>query len=174
MTIKRGRPWGGPASELGAAAVTCHTDAEARTIVERARRGGDPLPPLVLLGGDLARTVGTGDDPTHATGPDAVALPCDIGSVLLDGRQFWLLAHLVARRSWWRGRIFVAMNAQFVGRWDVAPRGHPNDGRLDVLDVSASMGLADRLKARRRLQTGTHVPHPAVETRPVAAVQTTF
>src|SRR5262245_66628191 len=174
MTIKRGRPWGGPASELGAAAVTCHTDAEARTIVERARRGGDPLPPLVLLGGDLARTVGAGDDPTHATGPDAVALPCDIGSVLLDGRQHWFVAHLVARRSWWRGRVVLGMNAQFLGRWDVAPRSHPNDGRLDVLDVDASMSLTQRWKARRRLPTGTHVPHPAIHVTRVAAAQATF
>src|SRR5262245_17457079 len=171
MTIKRGRPWGGPASELGAAAVTCHTDAEARTIVERARRGGDPLPPLVLLGGDLARTVGAGDDPTHATGPDAVALPCDIGSVLLDGRQFWFVAHLVVRRSWWRGRVVAAMNAQFLGSWDVAPRAHPGDGRLDVVDAAAELSLVDRLKARRRLPAGGHVPHPQIKVTRRPAVQ---
>jgi hypothetical protein len=175
MTIEKGQPWGRPASELGALdAVTCHTDAAARAAVERAKRANDPVPPLVLLAGDLARTVGGGNDPGHATGPDAVALPCDLGSVLLDGRQYWFVAHLVARRSWWRGRIFAAMNAQFVGRWDVAPRGHPNDGRLDVLDVSPAMGVGERLKARRRLVTGSHVPHPAIDVTRVAAVQETF
>ncbi len=38
------------------------------------------------------------------------------------------------------------MNAQFLGRWDVAPRGHPNDGRLDVLD--ADLPLDERLQVR--------------------------
>jgi hypothetical protein len=87
-----------------------------------------------------------------------MALPCDLGSVLLDGRQHWFVAHLVGRRSWWRGRIFAAMNAQFLGRFDVAPRGHPNDGLVELLDVDPALGLSDRVKAWRRLPTGTHGP----------------
>src|SRR5690242_20804479 len=129
MTIEKGEPWGGPARDLSLPApVAVAGDADARAVVERARRANDPVPPLVLLGGDLCRTVGGTGDADHAGGPDAVALPCDIGSVLLDGRQHWFVAHLVARRSWWRGRIFAAMNAQFLGRLDVAPRGQPHDG----------------------------------------------
>jgi hypothetical protein len=175
VTIEKGRAWGRPARELDAGPILeVHTDAEARAVVERARRANDPVPPLLLLGGDLARTVGATGDTAHATGPEALALPCDIGSVLLDGRQHWFVAHLVARRSWWRGRAFVGMNAQFLGRWDVAPRSHPNDGRLDVLDVDASMSWADRWKARRRLPTGTHIPHPAIHVTRVTAVQETF
>ncbi|HEY1279325.1 MAG TPA: hypothetical protein VGF22_06600, partial [Acidimicrobiales bacterium] len=37
-----------------------------------------------------------------------------------------------------------------------------------------SMSLAQRWKARRRLPTGTHVPHPAIHVTRVAAVQETF
>ena len=64
------------------------------------------------------------------------------------------------------------MNAQWHGSFDVAPRSHPNDGRVDVLD--ASMPIGERLKARRRLRTGPHVPHPAIEEHRVAAWATTF
>jgi YegS C-terminal NAD kinase beta sandwich-like domain len=175
VTIEKGQAWGRPARELDAGPpVEVHTDAEARVVAERARRANDPVPPLLLLGGDLARTVGGTGDATHATGPGALALPCDLGSVLLDGRQHWFVAHLVARRSWWRGRAFVAMNAQFLGDWNVAPRSHPNDGRLDVLDVAASMRVTERLQARRRLPTGTHLPHPAIAVTRVSAVQETF
>jgi hypothetical protein len=175
VTIEKGRAWGRPARELEMGPpVEAHTDAEARAVVERGRRANGPVPPVVLLGGDLARTVGGAGDLAHATGPHALALPCDVGSVLLDGRQHWFVAHLVARRSWWRGRLFLAMNAQFLGKWDVAPRSHPNDGRLDVLDVAASMRLAARLEARRRLPTGTHLPHPAIAVTRVAAAQETF
>ena len=175
MTIEKGEQWGSPARDLSLPPpVEARTDAEAREVVERARRANDPVPPLVLLGGDLCRTVGGTGDAEHAHGPDAMALPCDLGSVLLDGRQYWFVAHLVARRSWWRGRIVAAMNAQFLGRFDVAPRGHPNDGAVEMLDVAPLFGLVDRLRARRRLPTGTHVPHPDITVRRVRAQQETF
>jgi hypothetical protein len=175
VTIEKGQPWGRPAREVSLpAAVEARTDAEAREVAERARRAHDPIPPIVLLGGDLCRTVGGTGDADHARGPDAVALPCDLGSVLLDGRQHWFVAHLIARRSWWRGRILAAMNAQFWGRFDVAPRGHPNDGAIELIDVDASFGLGDRLKARRRLRTGTHVPHPDITVRRIRAQQESF
>jgi diacylglycerol kinase family enzyme len=61
------------------------------------------------------------------------------------------------------------MNAQFLGVWDVAPRSHPGDGRLDLFEADLSLG--DRWKARTRLPTGTHVPHPGISERRVKAVQ---
>jgi diacylglycerol kinase family enzyme len=97
-------------------------------------------------------------------------LPVDVGAALVDGRLHWFVSHLVARRSWWRGRVVAVMSAQWLGRWDVAPGAHPGDGLLDVLD--AELDLADRLKARRRLPTGTHVPHPGIRVRRVAVWQT--
>jgi hypothetical protein len=145
------------------------SDGEARAIVERARRAGEPVPPLGLLGGDLCRTVGGAGDEARLHSAEAVQLPTDIGAVLIDGRLHWFVAHLVVRKRWWRGRVYVAMNAEYIGRWDVAPRGHPNDGRLDTFDVT--MSTSDRMKARRRLATGTHLPHPGIKERRVSAAQ---
>jgi diacylglycerol kinase family enzyme len=87
----------------------------------------------------------------------------------VDGALHFFVAHLVARRSWWRGSVVAAMNAQFLGPWDVAPRSHPNDGRLDL--VEADLPLGDRWKARSRLRTGSHVPHPGIVERRVKAAQ---
>jgi diacylglycerol kinase family enzyme len=98
-----------------------------------------------------------------------MTLPTDLGSVLVDGRHHWFVAHLVVRRSWWQGRVVAVMNAEWIGRWDVAPKAHPNDGLLDVLD--GDLSIDDRLKARRRLPTGTHVPHPGIAQSRVAALQ---
>jgi len=171
VTVEKGRSWGAPGA-LASSGLTVRSDAEARRLVEAARRGGQPMPMLGLLGGDLCRTVGGRGDHARLRSGDAMTLPVDLGSVLVDGRHHWFVAHLVARRSWWRGRVVAVMNAEWIGRWDVAPRAHPGDGLLDVFDGDPS--LDDRLKARTRLRTGTHVPHPAISERRTPALQLTF
>ena len=130
-------------------------------MVEAARRGSTPVPPIGLLGGDLCRTLGGRGEADRLRSVDAHTFPVDVGSILVDGRQHWFVAHVVARRSWWHGRVVAVMNAQWLGPWDVAPRGHPGDGRFEVLD--ADLSVRDRLAARRRLPTGTHIPHPDIE-----------
>ncbi|MFZ6002563.1 MAG: diacylglycerol/lipid kinase family protein [Actinomycetota bacterium] len=168
MTIRRGEQWG-TTSPLPPDGVVVRSDREARAVVTAARRAGQPIPPLGLLGGDLCRTLGGTGDEARLRSADAVTVPVDLGAVLVDGRLHWFVSHLVARRSWWRGRVTVAMNAQFIGDWDVAPRSHPNDGRLDVLDGDLPIG--QRLQARSRLRLGTHVPHPGIDECRVEAIQ---
>lgn len=173
MTIRKGEEWG-EAGGLPAGGAIVRTDAEARDRVTAARRAGDDPPTLGLLGGDLCRTLGGRGDEARLRSEAAMRLPVDLGSVLVDGAQHWFVAHLVARRWWWSGRIVAVMNAEFVGAWDVAPRAHPNDGVLDVVDVAPAMSLADRVKARGRLATGAHLPHPAITVSRRSAVQLTF
>ena len=168
MTIRKDAAWGAP-GPLPAHGVVVRSDREAREIVTAARRAGEPIPPLGLLGGDLCRTLGGRGDEGRLRSEEAMSFPVDLGSVLVDGRLHWFVAHLVARRSWWFGRVVVAMNAQFLGDWDVAPKSHPNDGRLDVLD--GDLPLGQRLQARVRLRSGTHVPHPGIDERRATAVQ---
>jgi len=173
MTIRKGEAWG-ETGGLPAGGVVVGSDAEARAVVTAARRAGDPVPPLGLAGGDLCRTLGGRGDEGRIRSDVGVRLPVDLGAVLVDGRQHWFVAHLVARRSWWRGRVVAAMNAEFIGPWDVAPRAHPDDGLLDVLDVSPTMPPLDRLRARGRLPSGSHVPHPAIAVARRPALQVAF
>jgi YegS C-terminal NAD kinase beta sandwich-like domain len=175
VTVRRGEPWG-EAADAPADLVVVDGDAEARRVVEEARRAGAQVPALGLAGGDLCRTLGgRGDRSRLVAGAEGCArAPVDLGSVLVDGRHHWFVAHVVARRSWWRGPIVAVMNAEFVGDWDVAPRAHPGDGLLDVVRVAADMSLADRLRARRRLAAGAHVPHPAITIERRPAVQLAF
>lgn len=162
MSIRRGEAWGEP-GPLPADGVLVRTDAEARRLVEAARRDGTDPPPLGLLGGDLCTTLGGRGDEARLRSDDAARLLVDLGRVVLDdGSTHWFVAHLVARRSWWRGRVVAVMNAAWRGRWNVAPRAHPGDGAFDLLD--ATLPLGDRAKARRRLPLGTHVPHPGIRT----------
>ena len=170
MTVRKGETWG-EVGGLPAGGIVVGSDAEARAVVTAARRAGEPVPPLGLLGGDLCRTLGGRGDEGRLRSDAGVRLPVDLGSVLVDGRQHWFVAHLVARRGWWRGRIVAAMNAEFLGPWDVAPRAHPGDGLLDVLDVAPAMSPTDRWAARSRLRTGRHMPHPSIAVSRRAAVQ---
>jgi hypothetical protein len=168
VTIRKGEDWGSPGT-LPDDGVVVRTDAEARAIVTEARRAGRPIPTLGLLGGDLARALGATGDEARLRSEAAREASVDLGSVLIDGRIHWFVAHLVAHRRWWGGRFVVAMNTEYLGRWKMAPRAHPNDGRLDILD--GSLGIDDRLKARSRLPHGDHIPHPRIATRQAVALQ---
>ena len=179
MIGERGPDWGvdwGEVGEIPAGARTAASDAAAGEIVAESRRANRAIPPVVLTGGDLARTLGVETGQLAETsrsvvtqGTAGVRVAVDVGAALVDGRLHWFVAHLVARRSWWRGRLLVAANASFIGRWNAAPRSHPGDGRLDVFD--ADPPLTVRLAARRRLPSGTHVPHPRITQRRIAASQ---
>ena len=171
----RGPSWGvdfGEEGEIPPDASTADSDVAAGRIVAEAHRAGRSLPPVVLTGGDLARTLGMARARRASSRPAAgtgARFEVDVGAALIDGRLGWFVAHLVARRSWWRGRLLVAANASFIGRWNAAPRSHPGDGRLDVFDASPPLSV--RLAARRRLPSGTHVPHPEITQRRIAAAQ---
>lgn len=168
MAIAKGVPWGAPGA-LPAQGVVVRSDAEARAVVTAARRAGKPPPPLGLLGGDLCRTLGGRGDERRLHSSEAMTLPCDLGSVLLDGRLHFFVAHLVARGSWWRGRVFAAMNAAWLGPWNLGPRAHPGDGLLDTYDARLTPRQA--LQVRARLAQGAHLPHPGIVGRRARAVQ---
>jgi hypothetical protein len=161
VTIRPGDAWGS-AVEPPLDAVVAVDDAG---VIEALAAG-----PVVVRGGDLWRTLG-GAGPATPAGSSVLRLPVDLVEVRLDDRPAVLAcAHVVATRPWWRGGwlrgpVVAVMNAEFVGDLDVAPRGHPNDGRVEVVVVDRSMSLRDRLGARRRLATATHVPHPDIEVR---------
>jgi hypothetical protein len=164
VTIRRGEDWG----RVGRAPADLgwfERDGDAAAAYH------DGVREIGLRGGDLARTLGVG--PETATSAEAtMSFPIDaVELTSSDGRRTVAMAHVVVRSrrwGWWRGPISVVMNAQFIGRADVAPRGHPNDGRADVLEVEGSMSIRQRILAARRLPNGAHVPHPLVRTRSVS------
>jgi hypothetical protein len=160
MTITRGAPWGenGPLPEDG---VVVSTDIAASRLVEAARARGEVPPAIGLLGGDLCRTLGGRGSEARLRSPDGTRATVDVIVALDDEPERCAIAHVaVHRHGWLFGPITLAMNAAWLGAWNVAPRAHPNDGQLDL--VRADLSVGDRLKARRRLLLGTHIPHPAI------------
>ena len=171
MTIRKGQEWGSVVAP-GPGMRTVASDAELRDLVLESRASGQPLPVVGLLGGDMMRTIGGSGDAARFSGSEPIPhVPIDVVNVMADeDRHSCFVSHLVARRAgwaggWWIGRVTAAMNAQFLGTWDVAPRSHPNDGRVDVVTAEPSLGMQQRWLARRRLPLGTHVPHPGITVR---------
>lgn len=165
MTIRRGSGWGAPGPLADDGPIVASDRAAARLLAE-ARRAGDPLPTIGLVGGDLARTCGSRGDRDRLRTEDARHLPVDWIEVIADDEEHLAVAHVVLRRSWWFGPVVAAMNAQYLGPYDVAPRGHPNDGLLDVVDGDPAPTVRPAIRAR--LRSGTHVPHPDLRVRRVA------
>jgi diacylglycerol kinase family enzyme len=130
------------------------------------------VPALGLLGGDLCRTLGGPGDVERLRSADATTFPVDLGCVLIDGRRHFFVAHLAAHRRGWAGRFAVAMNAEWMGELDLGPRAHPGDGLLDVTE--GQLGLRERLVARRRARTGTHLPHPDLRVTRSGKVELSF
>ena len=162
MTIRRGEPWGEQVESPDDLPVV-ENDAAARAVLlSHLELGTRPLQ-MGLAGGDLAHTLGGG-----AAGRfpgQVVRAPIDVLRVEADGQTTWAVAHVVARGWWWRGEVVLAMNAQFLGKYDVAPRSHPNDGRVDMLHIDPSMRVRTRLAVRRRARRGNHLPHPLIDAR---------
>jgi hypothetical protein len=71
-----------------------------------------------------------------------------IGSLHI-GRPLRGTLNIVTNTGWWRGH-------------DIAPRAHPNDGKLDIVEVARTMTARQRITAWRRSLVGTHLPHPNI------------
>lgn len=68
----------------------------------------------------------------------------------------------------------MVMVSGHLGRFEPAPRAHPGDGLLDVIEVSESMNTRQRMMARRRSRTGSHLPHPDISTTRVRDLRRSF
>jgi hypothetical protein len=177
VTIRKGAPWGRPAS-APADVVVEGDDADLAAAVGEhagARLSFRPAPDS-----DFAHAVGLVD------GTDATTeLPCDALDVDADGSVQTAVNMVVFgtapdRQRWWTrarrvlvrvdGRIVhdgdacgvVIANGQHLRGYDILPRGHPGDGRAEV-HVYA-LGRGERRGMRSRLRDGTHVPHPRIFT----------
>lgn len=171
MVIRRGEPWAtnGP---LAVGAPVVSDDGALRAHVEAARRRGERPTEIGLLGGDLCATLGGPGRRERLDTAEAVRAPIDVVRVEFAGETHWFVAHLVAHRWGWRGDAAVAMNAEWLGSWKLGPRVHPNDGLVDV--TSGRLGWQDRLAARRRAPSGTHLPHPALRVQRAGRVELGF
>lgn len=151
--IERGRDWG-VAAVVPAGLVECRDDQQA------ARASGA----VFLTGGDVHRGLGRPLSPTIGDEATVVAVDrlfCEVTTAagILEIPAF---SHVLVGRLSGRSRFVACVNAGFVGALNLTPRSHPGDGRFEVLRIEEHMPMRQRMIARRKARTGTHVPHPGI------------
>jgi len=174
--LRHGEPWGHRAS--GAPDLEIAGDDH-----DLADLVGRQPPPLVRFRptphSDLARALGLGGDApgTMEVAVDALAVDDPHGATAVNAvvlgrppdRLSWTarataMTIAVDGRPWFTGRAttVVVASGQFLRGADLVPRGHPGDGWAEVQVYALTRG--ERRPMRRRLPTGTHVPHPRIRT----------
>ena len=163
MTIRKGEEWG---TRITAPEGIIHVESDAAIAQSEPRRV------MTLFSGDLFDALGCPQivkPGFPCTLLEIDALQCEItlqnGSVRKE-----LAASSVEIGSFiphvgHRSRYICISNAGIVRGRNLTPRAHPNDGILDVLEVSYAMSIRNRLQAFRRATTGTHIPHPNINAR---------
>lgn len=171
MVISKGADWGEPVPRPAGLRVATSDRGLAAMLSDGSGR------PTAVSAGDVYRTIGARP---LAERDELLALPIDLLRVSLDDAEpVPAVAHVLARGrtivgGWLRGEVLAVMNAEFVGDLDIAPRGHPNDGRAETFRISPSMGIRERWEVRRRLPTARHLPHPLIATRPIRSATWEF
>lgn len=170
MGITPREQWGKP-GVMPPDGLVVNGNEELQEIIESCRRSNNEIPTIGLAGGDLWRTLGGKSHHDRLRKGDAQLFSVDLGAALIDGHIHWFASHLIVRTRIWAGRTWIVANTSHYGNWNIAPRAHPGDGLLDILDLN--LGFSDRLKARSRVQAGNHVPHPDIryQRRPAAQIE---
>ncbi|MGI9642140.1 MAG: hypothetical protein ACR2N9_05095 [Acidimicrobiia bacterium] len=173
MNLSPGEAWG-DVEVLPANAPVVVSDAELVACIgpDIGVTTATDLPIVGLAGGDLCASLGGRGDVADRRGAPTTVVTIDVASVSTDAGDHVFAAHLFARGWFWAGEGVAVMNAERCSSWLVAPRAHPGDGLLDV--VQGRLSVRDRLLARQRLRTGDHLPHPALAVRRTARLDLEF
>jgi hypothetical protein len=171
MTISKGQDWGREVARPETLRLASD-DAQLAAWLD-----DDTGQPTAAAAGDVFTTIGARPVAERDT---LLALPIDLVDVVLDEeRAATAVAHVVVRRRWtaggaWRGRVVAVMNAEYHRQRSVIARGHPNDGRVEVVEADPALTVRQRSAVRRRLRSGTHLPHPLLSTRSVRSASWQF
>jgi len=164
MTVEKGAAWG--TRVVAPNIIETSTSDQAVALVSGSS-------PQCILGGELWKCLGEPELVTPGQWCHRVeidALVCVVTTP--KGVMEWRAASHIQIGTWLGvGRFIVLSNTGFIGSRRIAPRAHPNDGVVDVIELSADMSWRQRLLARKKSLQGIHIPHPAIQTSQVASVR---
>ncbi len=171
MTIGPGTAWSAPGLLPDDAPVFAR-DSDLANALSAARRQGIAFPPVGLTGGTLWTTIGGASVAGRLRTDEARHYPVDVGVAQLDGTTHLFIGSVVAR-SWGWHHVVAAMNTPFFGRHRLAPRAHPGDALLDLIE-GEGLRADDLRRILPRARSGTHLPHPKLRERRQSSASWTF
>ena len=165
MTIQRGRDWGDYVQRPSGLQLVADDSKAEEFLDEHLPNASQPIE-LAILKSEVARALGiTGpkveNNEMLRTEFDVVEATFKLANHDNLLRRYFL-GHAFIRTSWFRGKCVGVLNSSFVGHRDWAPRAHPNDGKIDVVELDESMSVRQRLAAYKLMKTGSHLPHPGI------------
>ena len=163
MTIEKGVAWGSVQPTPRDVIIATDEASAARAIRDGARC-------VALQSGDLLRALGKHDGVGNVQLNDnCLVLPCDIFRITLNETTEVVALSSVMAGSRRKPRWWVTSGG-FLGKLNVAPRAHPNDGLADALSFG-DLPLRTTWAIRRRMRLGDHLPHPQLTMNRAAHVQ---
>ena len=137
--------------------VVAESDAECGELVAAGKQV------FVPMAGDLALTLGASGTIPQA-GSRALACSIDVLCVQAKSdsgeRRFWFAVSSVSIGKWWSGEWTVITSTGRLDGLEVCPRAHPGDGFADLFVMQSGMRLRQRIAARKKMRSGSHLPHP--------------
>jgi hypothetical protein len=165
MTIRKGQEWGHFESRPADLQVVADDFSASELISSQTLDVKSPLQLSIIKSG-LTRTLGVKNAPHHnqqmlCTKFDVIeANFVTVNSDKVIRRCF--VGHAFVRSNPFFGQTIAILNTSFIGNRDWAPRAHPNDGKLDIVELDSSMNIRQRLTAFRLMKSGSHLPHPKI------------
>lgn len=119
---------------------------------------------VLLEGGDLARALGINTSPPKQGEPCTLCAVdvIDILAISLAGDERRFVAASTVSFGRWGSALDFVTSSGFVDGRELCPRSHPGDGVLDRLSVAPGLTFRPRLAIHRRMRSGSHLPHPAL------------
>ncbi len=161
MTIEKGAQWG--TRVVAPSIIETSASDQAVALVSGSS-------PQCITGGELWKCLGEPELVTpgqwcHKVEIDALVCVVTTPKSVMECRA---ASHIQIGTWLGVGRFIVLSNSGFLGCRRIAPRAHPNDGVVDVIEFCAGMSWRQRLLSRKRSLHGIHIPHPAILTSRVA------
>tara|TARA_B100000686_G_C16459140_1_gene796163 strand:+ start:66 stop:686 length:621 start_codon:yes stop_codon:yes gene_type:complete len=118
-----------------------------------------------LTSGDLHSSLGGNLSVQRTVANKTTACNIDLGKVTTEQDSYIFASYckILHRYAPWKGKVIV--NSQLIAGRRLAPKAHPGDGHLELIESSLTFRQA--LLARRKAKLGDHLPHPDLKIKRV-------
>lgn len=171
MTIKKGREWGHHLQRPSDLQVVADDFAASERITQMLDDSFTTIN-LAIVHSVMARALGLNGANLESSSLlmtqfdliQAIFTPVDSRAATnsdIESHRYFVGNAFIGKRRLHGVRVGV-MNSSFDKKRDWAPRAHPNDGRLDVIEFQERIKFRQRMVAMQRMKSGTHLPHPNI------------